>query len=227
MSKTFWFSDENKNLVSKEFEHVDGRDIYLDAEGYAEDNGLHFFHPNVYQSREQVEKRAKEYGDTQYHTYDCPHLYCRDCKFFGKNCKRVDHDTVKMHKSPFASYHCGEFHVPCRDFELGHPEYADYREKWRGIEDIWPVYVDAWLGRKEPDGLLFHLGNDFGTDYKVPFELFFNGGMIEGGVLKAAEKWSVVKDKVDLGVQLYKIKKEPIGGVVIETGEALPVETAV
>ena len=62
MSKTFWFSDENKNLISKEFEHVDGRDIYLDAEGYAEENGLHFFHPNVYQSREQVEKRAKEYA---------------------------------------------------------------------------------------------------------------------------------------------------------------------
>jgi len=56
----------------------------------------------------------------------------------------------------------------------------------------------------------------------VPFDLFFDGGMIENGILKATIRRTQKKDKVDLGVQLYKLVREPIGGVVIATGEVLP-----
>lgn len=219
--RTFWFSDRDKNLFSKEFDSSDGHTAYFEAERYAEENGLQYYHPTVYRCRKLTEKRMLEYGDTKYHTYDCPHLYCRYCKH-PDGCRRVDHKTVKMHKSPFSSYHGGESHIPCKDFNLGYPEYADFKGKWQGIEDIWPVYVDAWLGSREPETLTFHLGDDFNTDYKVPFRLFFEGGMIEDGILKATVKQTTVRDRVDLGVQLYKLKQEPIGGVVIGTGEVLP-----
>ena len=217
--RVFWFSDKDKNLFSKEF------DSFEAAENYAEDNGLQYYHPNVYRTEEDARKRMKQYGDTKYTFATCPHLYCRYCEFNRADCKRVDHKTVKFHKSPFQSYHDGETHIPCRDFKLGYPDrYADFIGKWQGIEDIWPVYVDTWLGGREPETLTFHLGDDFNTDYIVPFDLFFNGGMIRDGVLIATEKHTTVRDRVDLGVQLYKIKKVPIGGVVIATGECLPVE---
>lgn len=222
--KTFWFSDREGNLFSKGFEK-EGRLTYFDvAESYAEEHGLQIYHPNRYPTEELARARMEAYGSTKYHVYDCPNMQCRYCR---RPCRRIDHNKVKMHKSPFASYHGGENHIPCRDFELAFPEYADFRDKWNGIEDIWPVFVDAWLGGKEPEYLLFHLGDDFNTDYRVPFDLFFNGGMIEDGILKATERWTTVRDKILLGVQLYKLKKEEIGGVVIETGEILPVETAV
>ena len=216
--RKFWFSDMDKNLFSKEFSS------FKEAEDYAEDRGLQYYHPNFCRDEEAARKRMEEYGDTRYTFATCPHLYCLYCKYNREGCKRVDHKTVKFHKSPFQSYHGGETHIPCCDFELAYPDYADYKGKWQGIMDAWPVYVDTWLGGREPKELTFHLGDDFDTDYAVPFNLFFYGGMIQDGVLMATEKRTTVRDKVDLGVQLYKIKRTPIGGVVIKTGECLPVK---
>lgn len=216
--RKFWFSDKDKNLFSREFES------FNEAENYAEENGFQYYCPSIYRCRKLAQKRMEEYGDTKYTVFTVPHLYCGDCKYNGRNCKRVDHDGVKFHKSPFQSYHGGEHHIPCRDFEPRFPHYAMYRDLWQGFNDCWPVYVDAWLGCREPKELTFHLGDDFDTDYAVPFNLFFYGGMIKDGVLMATEKRTTVRDKVDLGVQLYKIKRTPIGGVVIKTGECLPVK---
>ena len=217
--RTFWFSDSDKNLISREFASFE------DAERYAEENGLQYYHPNVYRCQKMVKERMEAYGDTRYTVFSVPHLYCGDCKFRGRNCKRVDHEKVKFYKPCFQSYHGGEHHIPCRDFEPMFPQHADYRDKWQGIEDAWPVYLDAWCENGKPPKLLaFHLGDDFNTDYLVPFELFFDGGMIEDGVLKAEYKRTTVRDKVDLGVQLYKQKLEKIGGVVIDTGQTLKPE---
>ena len=212
--KTFFFSDSGKNIIRKDFETFEA------AENFAEDNGLHYYHPHKYPTEEAVRKRMEEYGDTKYTFATCPHIGCGACKYAGRGCKRVDHKTVKFYKNPFSSYHgAGTHHIPCHDFEPAHPEYADYRGLWNGLDDMWPVYVDTWLGGRTPKYQTFHLGDNFNDDYEVPFELFFYGGMIEDGILKADHKKYVVRDKVDLGVQLYKIKTENISGVRIETVE--------
>lgn len=157
-----------------------------------------------------------------------PHLRCGQCKCFDiradqdgheSSCKRIDHKKVQFFKSPFKSYHCGEWHIPCSDFEPMHPEYADFRD-WEGMEDAWPVFRDAWA-KNAPSMLTFHVNKNYDVDYLVPFERYYDGNMIKDGVLMAEYKQTCVKDKVDLGVQLYKIRKEKINGVVIETGEEL------
>lgn len=157
-----------------------------------------------------------------------PHLRCQQCEFFDikadqegheSKCKRIDHKKVKFFKNPFSSYHCGECHCPCSDFQPAHPEYADFRE-WVDMEDAWPVFRDAW-GYEIRNYLTFHVNGDYDTDYLVPFDLFYDGGMIEDGILKADYKQTAVRDKVQYGVQLYKIKKEKISGVVLDTGEVL------
>lgn len=215
MPRTFFFSDQDKNVICKEFAS------YEEAENFAEDNGYHYYHPNKYGTEEAVRKRMEEYGDTKYTFATCPHLYCRDCKFFGEKCKRVDHKGVKFHKSPIVSYHYGEYSIPCHDFEPAHPDYADFKD-WNGIDDIWPVFVDTWLQGKTPEYVIFHLGDDFDNDYEVPFDLFFNGGMIKDGVLMAAKKmYYVFPETNDSGKLLFKIVAEKIDGVVIATGEVL------
>lgn len=156
---------------------------------------------------------------------DCPHFMCQDCKYFKINadreeslCKRIDHKKVRFHKNPFSSYHCGEHHIICRDFEPKHPEYADFKT-WEGVDDYWNTYIESWHNGKTPKTLTFHVGGDYSIDYIVPFELFFYGGMIEGNILNAIQKRTTARDKVSHGVQLYKIKEEDILGVNIETGE--------
>ena len=219
MYHTFWFADLKGQLYAAPFESR------TKAEDFAEDKGYHFF--GVITSQEAI-KKLKEYGSTKYTFYNCPHLYCMDCKYFSIKadreeslCKRVDHKTVKFFKSPVSSYSCGKNNIPCKDFELKFPDRVDFKDKWAGIEDIWPVYVDAWLGGRPPLYETFHLGNDFSTDYLVPFDLFYNGGMIEDGILKAVFKRTSVRDKREYGIQLYKMKYEEIAGVVISTGEVI------
>ena len=162
-----------------------------------------------------------------YDIEDCPHFMCQDCKYFKVNadkeeslCKRIDHKKVRFHKSPFSSYHCGEHHIICRDFEPKRPEYADFKT-WEGVDDYWNTYIKSWHNGKTPREICFHVGGDYSIDYYVPFGLFFCGGMIENGILKANRRWTTVRDKVSHGVQLYMNKKEEIRGVNIETGEVL------
>ena len=156
---------------------------------------------------------------------DCPHFMCRDCKYFKVNadreeslCKRIDHKKVKFYKSPFSSYHCGEHHIICHDFEPKHPEYADF-QNWNGIDDYLNTFIESWHNGKVQLNVTFHVGDDYSIDYIVPFDLFFYGGMIEDNVLKATKKRTIVRDRISHGVQLYKIKEEDIFCVNIDTGE--------
>ena len=87
---------------------------------------------------------------------DCPHFMCQDCKYFKINadreeslCKRIDHKKVKFYKSPFSSYHCGEHHIICHDFEPKHPEYADF-QNWNGIDDYLNTFIESWHNGKVP-----------------------------------------------------------------------------
>ena len=159
-----------------------------------------------------------------------PNLRCRDCKHFSiradreeeSPCKRIDHKKVQFFKSPFSSYFCGESHLPCSDFEPRFPERADWRD-WTTMDEAWPVFIEAWVPYKTlPKHLAFHVLKDYAIDYLVPFELFYHGGLIKDGILLAEYKRLAVKDKIDLRVQLYKVRIERIGGVVIDTGEELP-----
>ena len=153
-----------------------------------------------------------------------PHLRCGECKYFKCNadqkdvesiCKRLDHKVVKFSKSPFASYQCGEWNPPCCDFEPKHPDYTDYQE-WTSMEEVYPIFVKAWLPYgKEPKYANFVIGNDFDIVFHVPYKLFYFGGMIDGDMLLADKVSRIVKDRIDHGVQLYKVKSEDINGTLI------------
>ena len=149
-----------------------------------------------------------------------PNICCGDCKYCGKECKRIDNDKVKFYKPSFMSYHDGENHFPCRDFEPRNLGWADYKE-WNGMDVAWPLYVEAWRNGRAPKETMFHVNDNFDVAYVVPFELFFYGGMIKDGVLQATAKKYNKRGKVDLGILLYQLVTEPVNGVVIETGEEL------
>lgn len=149
-----------------------------------------------------------------------PNINCGHCKYFGNDCKRVDHDRVKFYKPSFASYNDGEHHFPCHDFEPRNPKWADYKD-WEGIDDAWPVYLKAWRNGKEPKATMFHVHDNYDVAYVVPFELFFYGGMIEDGVLKANEKKFYERGDIRLGVQLYRLVEEKINGVMLRDGEEI------
>lgn len=56
---------------------------------------------------------------------------------------------------------------------------------------------------------------DTSVRYHVPLRKFIDGTMIVDGVLQAVEKTYYKRDKVEYGVQLYKIIHEKIDGVLI------------
>lgn len=156
----------------------------------------------------------------------CPHVGCGDCAYFKVNadldgvestCKRIDHKKVKFAIPWFKCYDCGmnSLHIPCGDFIPAHPEYADFRE-WTNFSDFWKVYVETWLPYKNENITLpFTINGDTSVRYHVPLSKFIDGTMIVDGVLQAVEKTYCKRDKVECGVQLYKIIHKKIDGVLI------------
>lgn len=161
---------------------------------------------------------------------DCPHVGCRDCKYYKVNadlksvestCKRIDHKRIKFVDRPLCAYDCGAFHTPCNDFIPANPEYADFKE-WTNFEDFWPVYVKAWLPYEDVDTqVYFTLNGDDDIRYGVPLLSFVDNTMISDGVLHAIDKAYFRRGYADHGIHLYELVHEPINGVVIDTGECL------
>lgn len=161
-----------------------------------------------------------------------PVLMCQDCLYFNiradqegveSKCKRLDHKKVKYAIPFFASYTCGEHHLPCRDFVPKYPEYADFKE-WTNFEDWWKLFVKFGNGRiyeRDDNTMAFTVNGNTDVNYRVPTKKFLDGTMIVDGVLQAVEKTYYKRDKVDLGVQLYKLVHEKINGVRIEDGTEL------
>ena len=146
-----------------------------------------------------------------------PKINCGHCKYFGKECKRIDHDKVKFYKPSFASYHDGEHHFPCYDFEPRNLNWADYKD-WTGMDEAWPLYLDAWRDGIQPIATMFHVNDNFDVAYMVDFKLFFYGGMIDNGVLKADSKKFYKKCKGGFG---YQLVQQEINGVLIDSGEEI------
>ncbi len=69
--------------------------------------------------------------------------------------------------------------------------------------------------------MAFTVNGNTDVNYQVPTKKFLDGTMIVDGVLQAVEKTYYKRDKVDLGVQLYKLVHEKINGVRIEDGTEL------
>lgn len=157
-----------------------------------------------------------------YSVDDCPHFMCHDCKFWKVNadlkpnqstCKRIDHKRVKFWRPFFASYDCGRNHMICADFEPAHPEYADFKNQWEGFDDYWRSYQKAWLTSPEKRGIAFYINDDHNVMYCTTLDTFLYGPVVKDGMLQAFEKCYSKRDKVDHGVQLYKIIREPVDGV--------------
>lgn len=161
----------------------------------------------------------------------CPHVMCQHCLYYNiradleseqSTCKRIDHKRVKFADPWFASYTCGQYHLPCCDFTPKHPEYADFKG-WTGFTDFWPVFVKAWLPyENENITLPFILNGNKEVRYYVPLRRFLYGTMISGGILHAVEKTYYKRGKVEHGVQLYDLIHEQIGGVKINTDVVPP-----
>lgn len=128
---------------------------------------------------------------------------CKNCKFFRKNCKRIDHETIKFAVPWFKSYDC-DFGTVCSDFlPAGYMKYAN--EIWTGFDDYWVGFVNQWLPYKNTNKLVyFTLHGDTSIRYGVSLLDYVYGNMIEEGILKAVEK------------EYYKrTRKSPTGYVLI------------
>lgn len=155
-----------------------------------------------------------------------PHAMCRDCKYFKIDadrreslCKRIDHKYVKFFKPYFKSYCCGEHHTVCCEFEPKFPDSADFKDKWTCFEDFFPAYKSVWCTSEEiQNGFPFVVNDNFGVIYRVPFEKFVYGNVVEGGILQANMKlyskrskssptgYEIVRQKIN-GVNIVEVKR--------------------
>ena len=143
---------------------------------------------------------------------DCPHFGCGDCKYFRK-CKRVDGNSLQFAKQWFLC-ETSWTHIPCKDFEHAHPEYADMK-KWTNFEDIWNAYKKAWLPyENENIEIPFVVNGEKSVWYYVPLKKFLDGTMTENGKLMAIKKKYYKKTREGFGYKL--ITEEIIGGVQLQ-----------
>ena len=138
----------------------------------------------------------------------CPNLECKDCLFWGAQCRRIGGTNLEFARPYFVSQDTGS-HTPCNSFEPKHPEYADLKE-WTNFEDFWKVYKDVWLsGTKE---CAFTINGNKSVRYYVPLERFIDGTMIENGKLLATHKSYYKQTREGFG---YKLIREEIDGVML------------
>ena len=140
-----------------------------------------------------------------YNIDDCPHFGCGDCKYFRK-CKRVDGNSLQFAKQWFLC-ETSWTHIPCKDFEHAHPEYADMK-KWTNFEDIWNAYKKAWLPYEDESiEIPFVVNGEKSVRYYVPLKKFLDGTMIKNGKLLATKKKYYKKTREGFG---YKLTAEEI-----------------
>ena len=144
-----------------------------------------------------------------YNIDDCPHFGCGDCKYFRK-CKRVDGNSLQFAKQWFLC-ETSWTHIPCKDFEHAHPEYADMK-KWTNFEDFWNAYKKAWLPYEDESiEIPFVVNGEKSVRYYVPLKKFLDGTMIKNGKLLATKKKYYKQTREGFGYKL--ITEEVVGGV--------------
>lgn len=144
----------------------------------------------------------------------CPHLGCRDCLYFGKECKRLKGTKLEFARPWFACCSSG-MHVPCSDFVPKHPEYADLKE-WTNFQDFWEVYKEAWLA--DTKEIPFIINGEKAIRYYVPLQKFLDGTMIENGKLMATYRSYYKKTRSGFG---YILVREEIDGIPVRTEEMI------
>lgn len=146
---------------------------------------------------EQVNSTIEEFDEI---------LMCGQCKYFGKNCKRVDGRIIKFYRPWFVcETGVGRFHYICRDYEPA--DYCVYiKNHYPGYEKYTQNHeVQHEIERRRNCGLF--IGDDEDTLYHVPSSDFVDGTMWDGDVLKAYEKQYYVRTRSGFG---YKLITEPL-----------------
>lgn len=139
----------------------------------------------------------------------CPNLGCKDCLYWGEQCKRLGGTNLEFARPYFVSQPTGR-HTPCNSFEPKHPEYADLKE-WTNFEDFWTVYKEAWLPyENENTDCAFTINGDKSIWYYVPLKRFIDGTMIEDGKLMATHRRYYKQTREGFG---YKLITEEINGI--------------
>ena len=78
---------------------------------------------------------------------------CGSCKYFGINCKCIDHSKVNFARSCFSCDDMTAHHAICSAFECVEHYPALYQE-WKSYKDFWEwyaLYREQWLEGREPE----------------------------------------------------------------------------
>lgn len=143
---------------------------------------------------------------------DVDNLGCGDCRFNGRNCKRIGNYNVQFYRPWFASQPSGRHHI-CSDFQPLKCLKVIY-EEWTSFEDYWPAYVEQWLPYSNTNKLdYFFINGDRAIAYGVPMMDAVYGHMFEGNKLLAVEKMYYRHVRRGLG---YVLVHEKINGVYVE-----------
>ena len=77
---------------------------------------------------------------------------CGSCKYFGKNCKCIDHSKVHFSRSCFSCDEYTAHHPICSAFEPVEI-YSALVKEWEelgGFDGWYPLYFEQWLNKKRP-----------------------------------------------------------------------------
>lgn len=133
-------------------------------------------------------------------------LMCGMCKYFRKDCKRVDGKIIKFYHPYFTNNTMS--HAICRDYAPA--DYCVY------VKAHYPGY-DEYI--KDPDVqkhryFSFFIKGDDDTMYNVTADDFVNGTMWDGDTFKAFEKQYYVRTRSGFG---YNLVTEPLpNGVKVD-----------
>ena len=158
---------------------------------------------------------------------DGRHYKCENCAYSDIYCRhpclrRIDHKHVRFAVPWFKSY-IGDEKPACKEFEPSKWQRWDYKY-WRGWKDYFERYKKLEFGYYKGDNAeervekaltWFCINGDTDVEYGVRYLDWVNGTMFDGNKLKAIKKHYYKKDKIDLGIQLYKLVTEDIDGVVV------------
>jgi hypothetical protein len=179
---------------------------------------------------EEWEKNLAKYDESNLEEdLNSRHYKCSDCRFcnicnYKCPCdKRIDHQKIRFALPWFKSYQGDEFPA-CKEFQPNEWQRWDYKY-WRGWEDYFERYKKEHFGYYKGDIpekqiektlLWFVLNGNKKIRYGVKYMDWVNGTLMEGNKLKTVKKMYCKKDKIDLGIQLYKIVYEDIEYIEIK-----------
>lgn len=140
--------------------------------------------------------------------YEPENYRCSNCKYYQKDCKRIDGVKIDFAKPWFKS--SSDHGCVCSDFVL--KDYMIYaKQNWIDFDTYFAEYVENWLPYENTNTLVhFVVNGDKNVWYGVPLLDYVYGNMYDGNKLKAVEKMYYKRTKRDFG---YDLAREEIDGV--------------